>query len=122
MHLTRFKPPCFPYVFLAPFVVLGMARSPLAGGKSSNELFDSCEQPRTRLFDLTLTWDSSAPDGVNRNMFLVNGQFPGPKMELNEGDSVIVNLKNSSPFNTSIHYHGTYTEQIDHKDKEIHFT
>lgn len=71
-------------------------------GELNTELFEYYEQPRTGLFDLGITWDKGAPDGVNRNMFLVNGQFPGPKIELNEADSMVVKQKSSSPFNTSI--------------------
>jgi FtsP/CotA-like multicopper oxidase with cupredoxin domain len=60
----------------------------------------------TRHFDLTLTWEKGAPDGVQRDMFKINGQFPGPPLELNEGDDVVVKVKNMSPYNTTLHYHG----------------
>lgn len=60
----------------------------------------------TRHFDLTVTWENGAPDGVQRDIFKINGQFPGPTLELNEGDDVVVVVKNQSPYNTTIHYHG----------------
>jgi laccase len=35
---------------------------------------------------------------------VVNGQLPGPVIEVTEGDSVIVNLVNKSPYNMTIHW------------------
>ena len=43
-------------------------------------------------WQLTLT--CIAPDGVSREMLVVNGQFPGPLIEANEGDTIIVNVWN----------------------------
>ncbi|KAJ5924316.1 hypothetical protein N7466_008503 [Penicillium verhagenii] len=62
--------------------------------------------PPTKHFELNLTWESRAPDGVAREQFLVNGQFPGPPLIMDEGDNVQVTVNNFSPFNTTIHYHG----------------
>ncbi|KAF4986067.1 hypothetical protein FDECE_16145 [Fusarium decemcellulare] len=59
-----------------------------------------------KVFELTLTWEAYAPDGFERYMILVNGQFPGPLLELTEGDDVQVNVHNEMPFNTTIHFHG----------------
>lgn len=39
-------------------------------------------------------------------MILINGQFPGPVMEINEGDEVWVTVHNLMPYNTTMHYHG----------------
>ncbi|KAH9906009.1 multicopper oxidase [Xylariomycetidae sp. FL2044] len=57
-------------------------------------------------FELSITWEKGSPDGHEREMFKVNGQFPGPHLEINEGDDVVILVKNDSPFNTSLHYHG----------------
>ncbi|KAJ5925493.1 hypothetical protein N7454_008132 [Penicillium verhagenii] len=62
--------------------------------------------PPTKHFELNLTWESRAPDGVAREQFLINGQFPGPPLIMDEGDNVQVTVNNFSPFNTTIHYHG----------------
>ncbi|KAK7950971.1 multicopper oxidase-domain-containing protein [Apiospora aurea] len=62
--------------------------------------------PNPKKYELTITWEKGAPDGVERDLFKINGQFPGPVLELTEGDSVEVHVKNKSPFNTTIHYHG----------------
>lgn len=37
------------------------------------------------------------------------GQYPGPTIEANEGDTIIVNVKNKLPkVGTSIHWHGLF--------------
>lgn len=42
------------------------------------------------IFPVTLTWEKGAPDGFERDMILTNGQFPGPTLNLEEGDNVHV--------------------------------
>ncbi|TVU23928.1 hypothetical protein EJB05_26316, partial [Eragrostis curvula] len=37
---------------------------------------------------------------------VVNGQLPGPAIDLREGDSVAVHVINKSPYNITIHWHG----------------
>ncbi len=61
-----------------------------------------------RSFDLALTWEDYAPDGFTRKMILTNRQFPSPLLEINEGDSVEVLVHNYLPYNTTIHFHGTF--------------
>lgn len=41
-------------------------------------------------FKLDLTWETGSPNGLERDMIFVNGQFPGPPMILDEGDDVTV--------------------------------
>ncbi|KAJ5161553.1 hypothetical protein N7492_006945 [Penicillium capsulatum] len=60
----------------------------------------------TKRFELNATWESWAADGVQRKQTLINGQFPGPPLILDEGDNVEVTVNNFMPFNTTIHYHG----------------
>lgn len=103
-------------VLLAPSVVSGTACTQDVVETKTN-FFDPWEQPSTRYFDFTVTWAQNAPDGVKRNMFMVNGQFPGPKMELVQGDSVVVKLRNSSPFNATIHYHGAYLSPVSQRNR-----
>ncbi|KAJ5746443.1 hypothetical protein N7520_011625 [Penicillium odoratum] len=62
--------------------------------------------PQTKRFELNATWGSWAADGVKRQQTLINGQFPGPPLILDEGDNVEVTVNNFMPFNTTIHYHG----------------
>ena len=35
---------------------------------------------------------------------VVNGQLPGPTIEVTEGDSVAVHVVNKSPYNITIHW------------------
>ncbi|KAF2020995.1 multicopper oxidase [Aaosphaeria arxii CBS 175.79] len=55
---------------------------------------------------LELTWERGAPDGFERDMIFINGQFPGPTIEANQDDWVEITVVNKMPFNTSIHAHG----------------
>ena len=41
-------------------------------------------------FRLDLTWETYSPDGNLRQMVLMNGQFPGPQLNLDFGDDVEV--------------------------------
>ncbi|KAK3360615.1 multicopper oxidase-domain-containing protein [Lasiosphaeria hispida] len=66
---------------------------------------ESYAQP-PRHFELALTWEQYAPDGRAREMILVNGQFPGPTLEIFQGDEVEVVVHNKMPFNTTVHFHG----------------
>ncbi|KAF5863352.1 hypothetical protein ETB97_010232 [Aspergillus alliaceus] len=50
---------------------------------------------------------TAGPDGVQRPMMVVNGQYPGPTIEADWGDTVVVHVQNSLQDNgTSIHFHG----------------
>ncbi|KAL2698464.1 hypothetical protein AAEP93_009852 [Penicillium crustosum] len=60
----------------------------------------------TKKFELNLTWDTKAPDGVERQQALINGQFPGPSLIFDEGDNVEVTVNNFLPYNTTMHWHG----------------
>ncbi|CAH7689888.1 multi-copper oxidase laccase-like protein [Phakopsora pachyrhizi] len=46
------------------------------------------------------------PDGVEKEMLVVNGEYPGPTIEFNQGDEVLVTVRNSLTRPTSIHWHG----------------
>jgi FtsP/CotA-like multicopper oxidase with cupredoxin domain len=59
-----------------------------------------------RTFNFELTFGNIAQDGVTREMILINGASPGPVIDINEGDTVDVIVQNSSPENTTIHFHG----------------
>lgn len=61
----------------------------------------------TRNFDWTVTKQTCAPDGVNTTCALVNGQYPGPAIEANWGDTIRVKLTNNiEDEGTGIHWHG----------------
>ena len=52
------------------------------------------EPPTTRHYDFVVEEAMGAPDGVEKLMLVVNGQFPGPTIEANTGDRVVVNVTN----------------------------
>ncbi|KAF4977907.1 hypothetical protein FZEAL_5612 [Fusarium zealandicum] len=57
-------------------------------------------------FDLEITWEEHAPDGYSRQILLVNGQSPGPVLEMDQDDWVVVRVHNQSPKNITVHFHG----------------
>ncbi|KAF2841786.1 multicopper oxidase [Patellaria atrata CBS 101060] len=63
---------------------------------------------RTVKYNLEVSERVLAPDGVERKMMVFNGQYPGPLIEANWGDTVQItvtnNLKNHN--GTGIHWHG----------------
>ncbi|CEJ94329.1 hypothetical protein VHEMI09868 [[Torrubiella] hemipterigena] len=62
--------------------------------------------PGYKFFDLDLTWQDNAPVGHARKMMLINGQSPGPVLRIDQDDWVTVRVRNLSPTNTSLHFHG----------------
>ncbi|RDL38227.1 Uncharacterized protein BP5553_02567 [Venustampulla echinocandica] len=67
------------------------------------------EAPRkVREYKWTITDIVGNPDGVFRPMLAINGQFPGPMIECNEGDTVSIEVDNRSLNATSLHFHGIY--------------
>lgn len=62
-----------------------------------------------RSYDFTISRGILSPDGYQRSMILINGQFPGPTVEANWGDTIRVTVSNNITHNaegTSIHWHG----------------
>ncbi|ORY66655.1 Cupredoxin [Leucosporidium creatinivorum] len=66
------------------------------------------EPAQDRVYTFVLEERLGAPDGVEKTMLVVNGLYPGPTIEVNEGDRVIVNVTNLMPNATAIHWHGLY--------------
>jgi hypothetical protein len=67
------------------FLSLSVLASSLASLALSNDDGDEIIH-----FPITLTWEKGAPDGFERDMIFMNGQFPGPTLEMNQGASVEV--------------------------------
>lgn len=63
---------------------------------------------RVVTYEFDVTDVTVSPDGVERPAMVVNGQLPGPLLEANWGDTVVVKVTNSlkSKNGTSIHFHG----------------
>lgn len=63
----------------------------------------------TRYYEFTISRGTLSPDGVERDVILVNGQYPGPAVEANWGDMLNITVHNEiyEPFEgTSLHWHG----------------
>ncbi|KAF2675303.1 hypothetical protein BT63DRAFT_365564 [Microthyrium microscopicum] len=58
-------------------------------------------------YDLTVSYQNIAPDGVVKNGLVINGGFPGPLIEANWGDTIQVTVHNNlTDEGTSLHWHG----------------
>jgi FtsP/CotA-like multicopper oxidase with cupredoxin domain len=53
-------------------------------------------------FSVTDRW----ADGFTRDVYLINGQQPGPLIEIDEGDDLEVFVKNELSVESTIHWHG----------------
>ncbi|KNE97251.1 hypothetical protein PSTG_09514 [Puccinia striiformis f. sp. tritici PST-78] len=65
-------------------------------------------EPRTREYTFVVTNQTGAPDGFLRSMLVINGQYPGPLIEANEGDTINVLVVNRMNRPVSIHWHGLH--------------
>ncbi|KAG0041838.1 hypothetical protein BGZ83_001242 [Gryganskiella cystojenkinii] len=70
--------------------------------------FTISDTPTTRYYDWTIFQQDIAPDGLMRPMLLVNGMFPGPLVEANTGDRIVVKVTNQLNVGTSLHWHGMF--------------
>jgi FtsP/CotA-like multicopper oxidase with cupredoxin domain len=64
--------------------------------------------PTTRSYRFTVTDMEVNPDGVYRPMILINGQFPGPLIECNDGDRLVIEVDNQGVNATAFHWHGLF--------------
>jgi Putative multicopper oxidases len=46
--------------------------------------------------------------GSMANVYAYNGMVPGPTLEANEGDRVIIHFRNNLPEATTVHWHGLH--------------
>ncbi|KAI8648535.1 hypothetical protein NCS55_01492200 [Fusarium keratoplasticum] len=59
-----------------------------------------------RQFNFTVHSASNSPDGFEREVYLVNGQQPGPLIDVDEGDDIEIFVQNDLNVETTIHWHG----------------
>lgn len=79
--------------------------------------WDLSAAPVARTYNLVISRGKAWPDGVVRDVLLVNGKFPGPLIEANRGDRILVNVTNgldSEP--TAIHWHGIHQKTTPYFD------
>lgn len=79
--------------------------------------------PRTLTFDWKITKGFRSPDGVLKEVYLVNDQFPGETIEARSGDRVIVNVTNLlSDEGLAIHWHGLRMKGANDMDGAVGLT
>jgi len=70
-----------------------------------------------RSYNFTIARSTLAPDGVSRPVMLINGQFPGPTIEANWGDTISVSVQNNlDNEGTSMHWHGMLQKGTNDQD------
>ncbi|KAL1877560.1 hypothetical protein VTK73DRAFT_8549 [Phialemonium thermophilum] len=108
---------------LAPLLPMFLLDSPMPHGFPWGNATDWGHDPYkdppntgvTRTYDFTISRGVIAPDGYQKKVLLVNGAYPGPLIEANWGDSIVVTVHNNitdPEEGTGIHWHGflqTYT-------------
>lgn len=78
--------------------------------------------PMLREYTWTLSEIEYNPDGVYRPMLVINNQFPGPMIEVNEGDTIRVTVQNRMSNSTAIHWHGIYQNGTNWMDGTVGIT
>lgn len=84
-----------------------------------NPNWDYNAPAQRREYSWTIRDQEHNPDGIYRPMMLVNNQFPGPLVEVNEGDTIVVHVDNQAVNATSIHWHGIYQNGTSHMDGTV---
>lgn len=64
------------------------------------------QPPQVRHYEFVVEEMLGAPDGVTKPMLVVNGLFPGPTIEVNQYDRLVVRVINRIQNATTIHWHG----------------
>lgn len=78
--------------------------------------------PQRREYFWTVADKEYNPDGVYRPMILINEEYPGPMIEVNEGDTIVVHVDNQGINATAIHWHGMYQNGTNHMDGTVGIT
>ncbi|KAI4129000.1 MAG: hypothetical protein LQ338_002467 [Usnochroma carphineum] len=85
---------------------------PWGGSKNawnSDGYYDAPNTGVVRSYDFTVARGTVAPDGYEKETLLINGQYPGPLIEANWGDTIQVTVHNqitNPPEGTTLHWHG----------------
>ncbi|KAL7936532.1 multicopper oxidase [Trichoderma chlorosporum] len=84
----------------------------------------STRDPTTLTVDWHVTLGTRAPDGVEKQVYLINGQFPGPTIEGRSGDRIIVRVHNDlkDDDGVSLHWHGLRMQGFNAMDGAVGFT
>nr|AXA19830.1 laccase [Cryptococcus neoformans var. neoformans] len=68
--------------------------------------FEITDVPTTREYTFDIAKAFASPDGYEREVYVVNNMFPGPVIEANTGDTIIVHVNNHLDEGQSLHWHG----------------
>ncbi|ERT01357.1 hypothetical protein HMPREF1624_02602 [Sporothrix schenckii ATCC 58251] len=80
-------------------------------------------EPQTIRLSWNITKSRIAPDGVFRDVILINGEFPGPTIEARTGDTLVVTVTNSLvDEGLSLHWHGLHMRGANHMDGPVGVT
>lgn len=74
------------------------------------------QRPRVRRYNLRLSYAAGSPDGFLRRMSVINGQFPGPLIQANVGDTLAITVINDLDTPQSVHWHGIRQEGTGYYD------
>lgn len=79
-----------------PLVSSRWLESPVSEGPlAMDPNFSTRVPPKERHYNWTISRDMRAPDGIPRLMYTINGLFPGPLIEANEGDTLVIRVWNA---------------------------
>ncbi|KAK7408405.1 hypothetical protein QQX98_009445 [Neonectria punicea] len=84
--------------------------------------WDFSAPPTTREYNWTIAPATLNPDGVYRPMILINNKYPGPLIECNEGDTIVVHVDNQAVNATAIHFHGMFQNGTNAMDGTVGIT
>ncbi|KAI5783572.1 Cupredoxin [Geopyxis carbonaria] len=73
---------------------------------------------KTVTYDFNITWVQANPDNkFDRRTIGINGKWPIPTIEVNKGDTLVVNMHNQlGDQDTSLHFHGLFQNGTTHMD------
>ncbi|RHZ82297.1 hypothetical protein Glove_109g260 [Diversispora epigaea] len=72
--------------------------------------------PTTRYFHFELKVVKLSPDGFKRPVWSVNGQYPGPLIQCNKGDRLVIRVTNNLGDPATIHWHGIFQRETNWYD------
>lgn len=107
LNVTTFLPTYNPhtYVYPQPALPWRSVRTPDSVFKpTGGTYFPSYKQ--TRRYTLEIDKARGALDGFERQMYVVNGQYPGPLLEANQGDDMEITVINRLDMRQTLHFHG----------------
>ncbi|PSR82485.1 multicopper oxidase-domain-containing protein [Coniella lustricola] len=79
-------------------------------------------EPTTRRFTWNITSGLRRPDGVLKEVILVNDKFPGPTLEGRSGDTWEIDVYNNHHEGIAIHWHGLHMRGANHMDGAVGIT